>query len=105
MTLLRKKKYSAIYEKILNQLKELKALASQNKAKDCLIIIGGLSIYFAENRDISTEGFIASFIELQSMFQDSVYTLKFFKFNILRDRKNLTSKIDRMIEFLQTTIA
>lgn len=101
----KKRNIAAIYEKILNQLKELKTLASKNKAKDCLIIIGGLSIYFAENRDYIHRGLYCQFIELQSMFQDSVYTLKFFKFNILRDRKNLTSKIDRMIEFLQTTIA
>lgn len=97
----KKRNINKIYEKILNQLQDLKKIASWHKAKDCLIIIGELSIYFAENKDYIHRGIYNQFIELQGLLPESIYTFKFFKLNILRDRKNLTARINKLIGDLQ----
>jgi len=93
----KKKNINKMYEKILEQLYLVKEFVAKNKAKDCLIIIGGLSIYFAENKDYLHRGIYNQFLELQSLFQDSIYRLNFFHLSILRDRKNLIAKIDKLI--------
>lgn len=97
----KKRNINKIYEKILAQLQILNGFVSKNKAKDCLVILGALSIYFTENKDYLHKRIYSQFIELQSLFQDSFYTFKFLKLNILRDRKNLTAKIDKLITVLQ----
>ena len=97
----KRRNINKIYEKILGQLQFLKEYVSKNKAKDCLIIAGGLSICFTENKDYVHRGVYSQFIELQSLLLDSIYTLKFLKLNILRDRKNLIARIDKIISDLQ----
>lgn len=97
----KKQTINSIYEKILGQLQILKELVSKNKAKDCLIIVGGLSIYFAENRDYIHKNLYSRFLELQGLFMDSIYTLKYIQLNILRDRKALITRIDKIISDLQ----
>jgi len=97
----KKRNINKIYEKILVQLQILNLLASKNKANDCLIILGGLSIFFTENKDYLHRRIYSQFIELQSLFQDSFYTLRFFKLNVLRDKKSLTARIDKLVRDLQ----
>jgi len=101
----KKRNINKIHEKMLKQLNDLKEFVFWNKAKDCLIIIGGLSLYFAENKDYIHKGLYNQFMELQSLFLESVYNVKFIKFSILRDRKNLTARINKLIDDLQEFMA
>lgn len=101
----KKRNINSIYEKILGQLNILKEHISKNKPKECLILIGGLSIYFVENKDFIHKIIYSRFLELQSLFMDSVYTLRFIKFSILRDRKSLSAKVERIITDLQDFMA
>jgi len=66
--------------------------------------MGSLSIYFAENKDYIHRGIYGQFIELQGLLSESVYSFKFFKLNILRNRKNLTARVIKLIGDLQTFI-
>jgi len=100
----KKRNINILYEKILLQLHVLKGFVSKNKARDSMIIIGSSSIFFAENKDILHRGIYSQFIELQSLFQSSIYKIKYIKFYILRDREILTAKIDRLIINLQASI-
>ena len=100
----KKRNINKIYEKILDQLKDLKEFVSWNNATDCSIIMGSLCIYFAENKDYIHRGIYGQFIELQGLLSESVYSFKFFKLNILRNRKNLTARVIKLIGDLQTFI-
>lgn len=97
----KKRNINKIYEKIIDQLKELEGLVFWNKTTHCSIIIGSLCIYFAENKDYIHRGIYSQFIELQNLILKSVYTFKYLKLNILRDRKNLTARINKLISDLQ----
>lgn len=99
----KKRNINKVYEKILYQLSILKDFVTKNKAKDCLIILGGLSINLTENKEYIHKEIYSQFIELQSLLLDSMYTLKFFKLDILRDRKNLTIRVDKLIRDLQNS--
>jgi len=97
----KKRNINKVYEKILYQLNILKDFVEKNKSKDCLIILGGLCINLTENKEYIHKGVYCQFIELQRLLFDSIYTLKFFKLDILRDRKNLTLRVDKLIRDLQ----
>ena len=80
---------------------ELGEVISWNRSKDCLIIIGGLSIYFAENKDYIHKEIYNQFMELQNVLLENTHIVKFIKFNILRNSKHLTVKINKLISDLQ----
>ena len=97
----KKRNINELYEKILDKLMELGEVISWNRSKDCLIIIGGLSIYFAENKDYIHKEIYNQFMELQNVLLENTHIVKFIKFNILRNSKHLTVKINKLISDLQ----
>jgi len=95
------KNISKIYNKIIFQLEILKELVAKNKAVEALAALSFLSIYFTENKDYIHKAVYGSLLEFQHSFQDNMYMLKFLKLNLLRNKKEMTSSIEKIILNLQ----
>jgi len=87
-----------IYEKIKKNLNELKENISKNKIPESFLIIGNLSVYFAENKGYIHKFAYREFTDMLNHFQNCLVCVNFLNLNFLRDKKVIICKIERLIE-------
>ena len=69
----------------------------KNKISESYLAVGSLSVYFAENKGILHKFIYSEFTDLQAAFQNSLVSVNFLNLSFLRDKKEVLSKIERLI--------
>ena len=96
----KRKRIGQIYEKIRSNLIDLRKSINKNKTPESLMMIGALSLYFAENKSYIHKSIYNEFLNIQNMLQNSLFSVNFLNINFLRDKKEVVSSIDRFLDDL-----
>ncbi len=93
----KQRKVSQIYEKINQNLKTLRKNINSNKIPESFINLGALSICFAENKGFVHKFIYREFIDLQTQFQNNLFSVKYLNIQLLRNKKDIVLKIDKIL--------
>ncbi len=93
----KRKKIKQVYEKTKNNLRVLKKDINRNKVSESFLLIGNLAMHFAENKEIIHKFIYRDFSDFHRAFHDGLISIGFLKLNFFKDKKEVISRIDRLI--------
>lgn len=97
----KRKKINQVYDKAIKNLKALKENINKNKIADSFILIGNLSIHFAENKKFTHKFIYKEFNDLLNNFQNCLICVNFLNLNFLRDKKEIISRIEKLLSCIK----